>query len=192
MKQQSVKLIGSPLPPCTVFTFTFDIILDMSNTLPICAWKLMKINLICHHDDLWWSYSVMMRDAVVELIFISGRRGELSTQYIKHSLFGVITASECKWYHLHWTRNFVTKLSPSYHLIRQICRLRHIGLFCTCCDIGEDLSGHKTRERIKVTGVKFLQNSLVEDFKIPGLQCRMTIKCGWVCKARDTCSSTVI
>ena len=35
----------------------------------------------------------MMRDAVVELIFISGRRGELSTQYIKHSLFGVITAS---------------------------------------------------------------------------------------------------
>ena len=77
-------------------------------------------------------------------------------------------------------------------VIGQICRFRRIWPFCTRCDIGKDLSGHKTRERIKVTGVKFLQNSLVEDFKIPGLQCRMTVKCGWVCKARDTCSSTVI
>ena len=43
------------------------------------------------------------------------------------------------------------------HVIGQICRFRRIWPFCTRCDIGEDLSGHKTRERIKLTGVTFLQ-----------------------------------
>ena len=38
-------------------------------------------------------------------------------------------------------------LSP---FIPQICRFRHIGLFWTCCDIGRELSEHKTQERIKV------------------------------------------
>ena len=42
-------------------------------------------------------------------------------------------------------------------VIGQICRFRRIWPFCTRCDIGKDLSGHKTRERIKLTGVTFLQ-----------------------------------
>ena len=56
------------------------------------------------------------------------------------------------------TKNFAAKLPPFINTLSdKFAAFDVFGVFCTRCDIGKDLSGHKTRERIKLTGVTFLQ-----------------------------------